>query len=165
MPVEFDIKITDKDMYRFNMHHAYTGFQGIFATVIGLAVLAVAAATAGKVDSFYSLLYVLFGIVFLIYMPVSLWMRSKRQILVSPVLKETLHYALDEDGVHVSVQEQTADLEWGMIYKVISTKSNLLIYSNRIHAYVIPRAQLGERYHAVKELAERRLEPYRVRLK
>ena len=45
MDTEVLIQITDKDMYRFNMHHAYTGFQGIFATVIGIAVLAVAAVT------------------------------------------------------------------------------------------------------------------------
>lgn len=165
MTLEFDIKITDKDMYRFNMHHAYTGFQGIFATVIGLAVLAVAALTRGKVETVYTLLYLLFGIIFLVYMPVSLWLRSKRQILMSPVLKETLHYVLNEQGVHVSVGEQTADLEWGMIYKVISTKSNLLIYSSRVNAYVVPLKQLGDQYEAVKKLAESKLEAYRLRMK
>ena len=165
MTLEFDIKISDKDMYRFNMHHAYTGFQGIFATVIGLAVLTVAALTRGKVDTVYTLLYLLFGIRFLIYMPVSLWMRSKRQILSSPVLQETLRYVLDEQGIHVTVGEQTADLEWGMIYKMISTKSNLLIYSSRVNAYVIPRNQLGHQYEAVKKLAEAKLEKYRLRMK
>ena len=165
MPIEFEIKITDKDMYRFNMHHAYTGFQGIFATVVGLAVLAVAFATGGKVDTVYTVLYVLFGVLFLIYMPVSLWLRSKRQILTSPVLKETLHYALDEKGVHVSVGEEAADLEWDRIYKMVSTKSNLLIYSSRVNAYVIPLQQLGARYGSVKELAEKKLEKYRLRMK
>lgn len=165
MPMEFDIKITERDMYRFNMHHAYTGFQGIFATVIGIAVLVVAFATFGKVETVYSLLYVLFGIIFLIYTPVSLKLRSKRQILVSPVLKETLHYKLDEKGVHASVGEQTADLPWDMIYKMISTKSNLLIYSSRVNAYVIPLEQLGSQYEAVKELAGQKLENYRLRMK
>lgn len=165
MTLEFDIKISDKDMYRFNMHHAYTGFQGIFATVIGLAVLTVAVLTRGKVESVYTLLYLVFGVMFLIYMPVSLWMRSKRQILVSPVLKETLHYVLDEQGIHVKVGEQAADLEWGMIYKMISTKSNLLIYTSRVNAYVIPLKQLGNQYEAVKKLAESKLEKYRLRMK
>lgn len=165
MPMEFDIKITDKDMYRFNMYHAYTGFQGIFATVIGIAVLVVAAVTFGKIEITYSILYLLFGVIFLFYVPVSLKMRSKRQILASPVLKETLHYTVDEAGIHVSVGEQTADLEWKMIYKIVSTKSNLLIYSSRVNAYVIPRAQLGEQYEAVKALAKQKLESYRLRMK
>lgn len=165
MPIEFDIKITDKDMYRFNLYHAYTGFQGIFATVIGIAVCAVAILTFGKVEVTYSMLYLLFGIIFLVYVPVSLKMRSKRQILTSPVLKETLHYRVDEAGIHVSVGEQSADLEWKMIYKMVSTKSNLLIYSSRINAYVIPRTQLGDKYEAVRDLAKRKLEAYRLRMK
>ena len=165
MPIEFDIKITDKDMYRFNMHHAYTEFQGIFATVIGIAVLAVACATLGKVDTTYTVLYFFFGVIFLVYTPLNLRMRSKRQILLSPVLKETLHYNMDEKGVHVSVGEQNADLEWNMIYKMVSTKTNLLIYSSRVNAYVIPLEQLGEKYEAVKELAQQKLEKYRLRMK
>lgn len=165
MPIEFDIKITEKDMYRFNMHHAYTGFQGIFATVIGIAVLVVAALTFGKVETVYSVLYLLFGIIFLVYMPISLRLRSKRQILMSPVLKETLHYSLDEKGIHVSVNDQTGDLEWNLIYKMITTKSNLLIYSSRVNAYVIPLVQLTEQYEQVKELAGRKLEKYRLRMK
>ncbi len=165
MPIEFDIKITDKDMYRFNMHHAYTGFQGIFAAVIGIAVLVVAVLTMNKVDVTYTLLYFLFGIIFLVYTPVNLKLRSKRQILASPVLKESLHYKVDEEGIHVMVGEQTADLPWNMIYKVVSTRSNLLIYSSRVNAYVIPLEQLGDQYEAVKALAEAKLESYRRRLK
>lgn len=165
MPIEFDIRITDKDMYRFNMHHAYTGFQGIFATLIGIAVLVVAFLTGGKVDMAYTLLYILFGVIFLVYTPVSLKLRSKRQILMSLVLKENLHYKVDEEGIHVSVGEQTADLAWNMIYKMVSTKSNVLIYSSRVNAYVIPLEQLGDRYEAVKALAEMKLEPYRRRMK
>ena len=116
-------------------------------------------------DTVYTMLYILFGVLFLVYMPASLWLRSKRQILMSPVLKETLHYCLDEKGVHVSVNEQTADLEWNMIYKMISTKSNLLIYSSRINAYVIPLVQLQGLYPRIQELAGQKLEKYRLRMK
>ena len=57
MSTEFDVTITWKDMYRFNLYHAYHGFQGIFATVIGILVLVVAGLTAGKVDTMYTVLY------------------------------------------------------------------------------------------------------------
>ena len=165
MPIEFDIKITDKDMYRFNMYHAYTGFQGIFATIIGIVVLVVAVVTLKKVDMTYTLLYFLFGVIFLVYTPVNLWTRSKRQILLSPVLKGTLHYSMDDKGVHVRAGEQTALLEWNMIYRIVSTKSNLLIYSTRVNAYVIPLAQLGSQYESIKQLAQQKLEKYRFNMK
>ena len=165
MTAEFDVTITSRDMYRFNMYHAYHGFQGIFATIIGIIVLIVSIATAGKVETMYTVLYAVFGIIFLIYVPVSLYMRSKQQILSSEVLKQSLHYRLDEEGVHVSQNGQTADLLWEQIYKMVATKSNLLIYSSRVNAYVIPMNVMGAEYETVAQLAQNHLEKYRLKLK
>lgn len=164
MSAEFEVTITDKDMYRFNLYHAYHGFQGIFATLIGVLVLIMAAATFGKAEPMYTVLYIVFGIVFLIYVPANLYLRSKRQIASSDVLKQALHYRVDDDGVHVSQGEQTADLEWKQIYKMVSTKSHLLIYSSRVNAYVIPREAIGEQYETVVGLAVNHLEGYRLKL-
>ncbi len=165
MSTEFDVTITWKDMYRFNLYHAYHGFQGIFATVIGILVLVVAGLTAGKVDTMYTVLYAIFGVVFLVYVPGSLYIRSKQQILLSDVLKQALHYKVDEEGIHVSQNDQTADLLWNQIYKIVSTKSNLLIYSSRVNAYVIPRDVIGAEYETVASLAKDYLEKYRLKLK
>lgn len=165
MTTEFDVTITSKDMYRFNMYHAYHGFQGIFATVIGILVLIVAGATFGKIEAMYTVLYFVFGFIFLLYVPFSLYMRSKQQILSSEVLRQALHYRVDEEGVHVSQNGQTADLLWNQIYKVVSTKSNLLIYSSRVNAYVIPRNAISKEYEIVAQLAGNHLEKYRLKLK
>ncbi|MFG6384706.1 MAG: YcxB family protein [Lachnospiraceae bacterium] len=164
MSVEFDIRITEKDMFRFNLYHAYHGFQGIVATLVGIWVLVMAAITFGKVEVMYTILYIVFGIVFLIYVPGSLYLRSKNQIQSSEVLKQTLHYIIDDAGVHVSQGEQTADLEWKQIYKIVSTKSNLLIYSSRINAYVIPREAVKGQYETIVGLAINHLESYRLKL-
>ena len=165
MTAEFDVAITSKDMYRFNMYHAYHGFQGIFATIIGIFVLIVAIITYGKIDIMYTILYVVFGVVFLVYVPVSLYKHSKQQILSSEVLRHALHYKVDEEGVHLSQNDQTADLPWNQSYKVVSTKSNLLIYSSRVNAYVNPRETIGTDYETVAKLAEKHLEKYRFKLR
>jgi hypothetical protein len=165
MTLEFDVKITDKDMYRFNMYHAYTGFHGIFGTLIGIAVIIIAFITQGEVDTMYTMLYYSFGVVFLFYTPVSLWLRSKRQILMSKVLQESLHYKVDDSGIHVTINEEHADLEWKMIYKMISTKSNLLIYSTRINAYVLPKKALGDSYAKIIAMATKKMEKYRLKVK
>ena len=156
MSVEFDAAITEKDMYRFNLYHAYHGFQGICATLVGFWVLVTAALTFGKVEVQYTLLYIVFGIVFLVYVPASLYLRSKKQIQGSEVL--------DDAGIHVSQGGQTADLEWKQIYKMVSTKSSLLVYSNRVNAYVIPREAVGQQYETVVALAVNHMEGYRLKL-
>lgn len=165
MNTQVTIQITEKDMYRFNLHHAYTGFQGIFATVIGILVLVVAAVTYGRVELTYTVLYAVFGVLFLVYTPAALKMRSKRQMLLTPVLKEPMHYTFDEAGVHVAIGEQQADLEWKMIYRMVSDQKQLLIYSTRVNAYILPMEQMTEQYPAVKALAEEKLEPFRRRLR
>lgn len=164
MSAEFEVTITDKDMYRFNLYHAYHGFQGIFATLIGVWVLIMAVATFGKVAPMYTVLYIVFGIVFLVYVPANLYLRSKRQIASSDVLKQALRYKVDDVGVHVSQGDQTADLEWKQIYKMVSTKSHLLIYSSRVNAYVIPREAIREQYETVVGLAVNHLEGYRLKM-
>ena len=165
MPIEFDIKLESKDMYRFNMYQMYSGFHGIFSIVIAVLAFAMAVMTYGEVTMTYTLIYSLFGVLFLIYMPVTLWMRSKHSLAASEVLKNTLHYQMDEEGVHVSQGEDSALLPWNQIYRMTATKHNVLIYSSRTVAYVVPKSQIGDAYSKMAELANRKLEKYRVKMK
>lgn len=52
-----------------------------------------------------------------------------------------------------------------MVYKLVSTKHNVLIYSSRVNAYIIPREIIGENYSALKELAGKHLKKYENYLK
>lgn len=164
MSAEFDVTITDKDMFRFNIYHAYHGFQGIIATLVGVWVLIMAGLTFGKVEALYTIVYLILGILFLVYVPGNLYLRSKKQVSSSDVLKNALHYKIDDAGIHVSQGEQTADLEWKQIYKMVSTKNQLLIYSSRINAYVIPKEAVREQYETILGLAISHLETYRLKM-
>lgn len=165
MPIEFDITLTSKDMYRFNMYQAYSGFQGWFSVVASIIVFVIAGMRYEELGTTYTIIYIALGSILLIYMPVSLYLRSKNAILASEVLSKPLHYAVGEDGFAVSQGEASAELPWTQIYKMVATKSNVLVYSNRTNAYVIPREQLGERYAELSALAIKKLEKYRVKMK
>lgn len=165
MKVEFDVKISGKDMYRFNMHHAYTGSQGIISILIAVLCFVMAVIANDKMDITYVLLYAGFGVLFLVYIPIGLYLRSKRQIMNSEVLKHTLHYVIDDAGIHTSQQEETADLPWEAVYKVISTGHNVLIYSSRANAFIIPKDQIGQEFAAIQEIAAAHLPKYRLKMK
>ena len=152
-------------MYRFNLYQTYTGFQGWFSIIFSIVILALSVITYGDVTLNYTLLYAAFGIIFLVYMPVSLWMRSKRSLAASEVLRNTLHYEVGEKGFTVSQGEASAELLWEQIYKMTATKSNVLVYSSRINAYVIPREQLGDKYADLAKIANEKLPKYRVKMK
>lgn len=164
-PIQFDISLTPRDMYRFNMYQAYSGFQGWFSIIIAILIFVVAGSTYGSLDLMYTIVYIAFGIIFLFYVPVSLLLRSKHSIAASEVLSHPLHYAFGEKGLTVTQGEANAELPWDQIYRMTATKSNVLIYSNRTNAYVIPKEQLGQHYVELAALANQKLPKYRVKMK
>lgn len=165
MKTEFDITLTEKDMYRFSMYHAYSGTHGILSALLAVLIFALAYRNKDVAGMGYTVMYIAFGIVFLLYLPVTLYFQAKKQLKSSEVLRNALHYVVDEEGIHTSQNEAAADLPWEQIYKVISTKSNVLVYSNRIHAYVIPREQIADQYEMFYKIAKAKLPKYRFKMK
>lgn len=100
----------------------------------------------------------------MIYVPGSLYLRSKQQMASSEALKRALCYKIDDAGVHVSQGDQTADLEWKQIYKIVSNKNQLLIYSSRVNAYIIPKEAVKEQYQTIVGLAVNHLEGFRLKM-
>lgn len=165
MTVEFDVKLTSRDMYRFNMYQMYTGAHGWISIFAAIFLWVMAAERYGEVTTTYTIAYIAFGFVFLFYLPVTLYVRSKHSIAASEVLRNTLHYTVGENGFLVSQGEASAELKWEQIYRMVATKYNVLVYSTRINAYVIPREQLGENYAPLAELANAKLEKHRVKMR
>lgn len=165
MPLEFDIKLESKDMFRFNMYQTYSGFSGLSSIVFAIAIFGLAIYTYGEVPPANTVMYIGIGIFLLVYLPATLWLRAKQTLKASPVLSNTLHYVVDTDGFTVTQGESSGVLAWKQIYKMVATKHLVLVYSNRINAYVIPKRQLGEQYVPLAKLAREKLPKYRFRMK
>lgn len=168
MPLEFDIKLEAKDMFRFNMYQTYTSFSGWSSVLFAFAMFGLSAYTFytyGEGAVAKALLYIAVGIFLLVYIPLTLWMRANRSIKTSPVLGNVLHYHVDEDGFTVTQGEASGVLAWKQIYKMVATKRLVLVYSNRVNAYVIPRTQLGAHYVPLAKLATGKLPKFRVNMK
>ena len=165
MRLEFDITLTAKDMFRFNLYQTYTGASGWISVIAAVVCFAAAGTKYSERGASYTVLGILLGALILFYMPVTLYLRSKQRIAASEVLKNSLHYCVDGEGISVTQGDADAKLMWDQVYKMVATKNNVLVYSNRVNAYVIPRQQLGEKYRELAEIAKEKLPKYRVKLK
>jgi hypothetical protein len=165
MKVSFDVKLQPIDLFRFNIYQTYRGAQGWISIILGILSFIMAKTTWGEAEPPYTVMYIVVGLLFWFYIPVSLWFRAKATIRTNEVLSGTLHYEVSESGFHVTQGEETGDLPWDGIYKAVSTKKQILIYTTRINAYIIPREQIGEQYGTFVELAAKQLPSYRLRLK
>lgn len=165
MKAEFDVKLSAEDLFHFNMYQTYTGIHGIVSILMSVLFWISAVFMFQKGNVGYGMLYIAAGVLFLIYIPLTLWLRSKKTIQTNPVLSGALHYEVSEDAIKVTQGEETGELPWNLVYKVVANSKRILVYSNRINAYVIPRTQIADQYDAFIEIASKKLEAYRLKLK
>lgn len=165
MKVTFDIKLSAKDIFKFNMYQAYRGMQGLISTLIPLVIIGTVIWKYNDFGLANALLYIGMAIVLVIYLPASLWLRSNRAIKTNEALAKPLHYEFSEENICVSQEDQNVEFQWENIYKMIATKSMVLIYTNRMNAYIIPREQMQEQYVDLATLAQSQLAKFRVKMK
>lgn len=166
MKVVLDIKLDAKDLFKFNIMQAYRGMQGALSILLPILVFAYAVTSYGEVSIGSTLVYIGLGIVFLVYVPISLWLRVNKTIKdENNALSKTLHYEFEEAMIRVSVGEESVEFKWENIYQMKTSGDLLLVYTNRINAYILPLSQVGEKYDELSKLAHAKLEKYRIKMK
>ena len=100
--LEFDVRIKQRDLYDYMLRHAYHSAQGLLGSCVG--VLAIFMFLSN-----HQVLYLIMGIVILLYLPWTLYLKSGQQAANNPAFKEPLHYVLDEEGISVSQGEEATN--------------------------------------------------------
>ena len=142
MEVEFDVKITPGVLYDYLLGHTYRSLAGISGTVVGL-VLIMGFAMTRKVP------FLIAGLVIILYLPWTLFIKSRQQYLTNESFKKPLHYRLSPEGVEVSQDDTGSRVEWSEFTKAISTGSSILLYTSRVNACILPKKDLGDMKSAV----------------
>lgn len=166
MKVIFDIKVSAKDLFKFNMMQAYRGMQGFLSILLPILVFAYACTSYGEVSIGSTLVYIGIGILFLVYVPISLWLRVNKIVNdENNALSKSLHYEFEEDVIRVSVGEESVEFKWENIFQMKTSGDLLLVYTNRINAYILPLSQVGTQYEDLSKMAHAKLEKYRIKMK
>ncbi len=166
MKVTLDIKLDAKDLFKFNMMQAYRGMQGALSILLPILVFAYAVTSYGEVSIGSTLVYIGLGIMFLVYVPISLWLRVNKTVKdENNALSKMLHYEFGEETIRVSVEEESVEFKWENIFQMKISGNLLLVYTNRINAYILPLAQVGDKYDELSKLAHTKLEKYRIKMK
>jgi len=158
MRVEFDVKITAADLYDYMLAHTYSGFSGLFGSIVG-ALFIVMYFNMGQ------FIYLIAGAVILLYIPCSLFLRAHKQVVLNEVFKKPLHYVLTDEGVTVSQDGNELFQEWDVVYRAKSTNRSLLIYTSKVNAWIFPKKALGKDKDAVIQLISAHVAPEKIKIK
>lgn len=156
--VELDIKITAGDLYDFMLMHSYGKPSGLMGSALG-AVMVVVAFSSGQ------WIFLVGGILLLLYLPWVLFIKSRQQALNNPVFKQPLHYVLDEEGLTISQGESVSTQGWDEMVKAVSTGRSIILYTSRVNATIFPKNQIGDKRTAVIEMISTHMPPSKVKIR
>lgn len=168
MPITFRAQVTEKDWYHFSLRHAYTSFSGLSTIFFAALIFIIAATTRERIGTENVMLYCVLAVLFLVYNPIFLWVRAKAILKVDSPMTRGITYTLQEDGMSIQTDvanengEQEAFMPYKQVYKVILTSKTLLVYTNRVNAFIIPRRDIVEQESAIKELLRTKLDGYKI---
>ncbi len=156
--LKFNIKITSGDLFDYMLRHTYHSAQGLLGTCVGVLAIFI---------FFNNLqpLYLIMGIVIILYLPWTLYLKSGQQAQNNPVFKEPLYYTLDEEGIHVSQGDAEECQKWQDMYRAVATGRSIIVYTNRVNACIFPRKQLGGMDQQVIAYISTHMDPKKVNIR
>ena len=133
------VNVNDRDLFKFLIYHNFHGAQGKLGILIAILAFVAAGITFGKVETFYTAAYIVCGVLFLVYTPLSLKLKAKRQFQLVPDLKEEMTYEFSNDGIVSSIKDQSVQVKWINLFKIVGTAEYIYIYTDRMHASIVPK--------------------------
>ena len=158
MEVEFDVKITPGALYDYMLYHTYTIPSGLLGAVVGALLVTAFFMGAG-------VLCLLAGIIILVYLPWTLFLKSRQQYLANPAFKTPLHYKMTEEGIEVSQNGETQSQKWEDLFKAVSTPKSLIVYTSRVNASIFPKRDLKENSTAAIRMISTHMPPQKVKIR
>lgn len=158
MEIEFDVRITPGILYDYMMHHTYSHMAGLMGSLVGVLMLFLFASNRQPVA-------LIIGLVILLYLPWTLFLRSRQQMLNTPAFKKPLHYKLTEEGIQVSQDDTTEQMGWDGMVKAVSTLHSIVVYTTPVNACIFPKKDLGESKYKVIEIISTHMPPNKVKIR
>ncbi len=156
--LDITVKIEAGDLYDYMLMHSYNSPAGLVGSAFGAILILFAMATQ-------QWLFIVLGLVMLLYLPWTLFLKSRSQILNNPVFQEPLRYILDEEGLTVSQGEASEKMAWEDMHKAVSTGRSIILYTSRVNATLFPKRQLGDQRIAVVEMISTHMSPGKVKIR
>lgn len=160
MKYEFDFQMDEKTLGDFYTSHNMGGVSGLLWPLLGGFAIVLAIISGDTTPISYRIIYVLFGFLFVFYIPFDLKRKAKKQVKTNPYYAQPIHYILDEEGVTTIQGENQAKVTWDKFSKIKLTKKSMFLYMRNKNACVLSLDVFGkdldEAYDWIKSKVEQK---------
>ena len=158
MKLQFEVKIDSKILYDYLLQHTYKSPSGLIGTLIGIVIF------LGFLKFGYPI-YLLASLVLILYLPWTLFLKSKQQALSNPAFKNPIQYEINDEGMVVRLGEEEVAVPWDSMYKAVSTSKSIILYTSKIHASIFPKRDLKDLTVPVMEIISTHMPHGKVNIK
>lgn len=141
--MKFEVKLSAKDLWQFSMYHANGGLMGGFNLIFTVAAVALLIIRWGELTDAYRLLLVGCALIFTVFQPALLYSKVRKQAK-SPVMQQPMYLTFHKDGLNVEQNDQKIDFTWDQMGQMAKKPTMVILYMDRVHAYLLPKTVLGE---------------------
>lgn len=159
-PIVIEVKLTAKDLWKFSMYHSYQGLQGLFNIIFSAAAVFLLITTWNSNSTPYRVLLVICALMFTVWQPGMLYLKAVRQAK-TPMIQNPMTLSFDEEGILVSQGKENLPIAWENVGKVDRGKDMMILYMDRVHAYLLPDSIMGEKKADIRGLMKEKLPPER----
>lgn len=165
--VTFTVKLTSKDMMDYNMYHNYRNVSGIASLILGIImlVLFVVSGSDSDVNISYRLLMVFFGLFFTVFTPVRIALKSAQQVKLTPSFTKPLKYTVSKESIIIEQDDMKAEFPMSEVYKVSDTGKSIVVYVNKVRAYIFPKRDIGDSYNELIRIIREAIPAKKVKVK
>ena len=156
--VELDVKIEAGDLYDYMLMHTYSSAAGIMGTAFGAVLILMAFGTQRWA-------FIALGVVLILYLPWTLFIRSRKQVLSNPSFQKPLHYMLNDEGITISQGEESVQYLWEEMHKAVSTGKSIIVYTSRVNATLFPKRQMEDKKTDVIQMISAHMPPNKVKIR
>lgn len=161
--VEFQAKITEKDLMDFKVYHNYHSISGVAALLFGIIALVICIVSINQVNISYTLMMGFFGLFFTVYTPIGMKLKVRHQIKSIAAFQEPMKYQVTAEKITLTQGDVCEDLLWDDIFKIKCTGRCLILYITAVRANIIPLDGLGTEAEAFIRIAEQKLKPFQMK--
>lgn len=131
-------------LYSYVMNNNYRSFSGVLGLCISAGSIIILLALWGSLNGGQKIMFILLGLIFTVINPVSLAIKTYKQLKLSPSYKKPLEYTFGDDGITIEQEDTKMLIEWKNICRIMMSKKMIAIYTGRMYAFVIPLSELGD---------------------
>lgn len=137
----FRIQLTAKELWHFTMYHTNKGIMGIFNVIFTAGALYLLCSNWNTATVSYKLVLFLCILMFTAWQPGLLYRKARIQAK-SPMITVPMELNFSAQGMKVSQGNHSANLPWERIVRAERGPGMVILYMDKIHAYLIPSAAM-----------------------